>query len=401
MKTLVILISSFSLFFYSQLGYAVPSDNKAKQLEKIAENLPSHLTHIAEIAKRLPQDEKQLKKIALNRKKSRDERIAAIGLLYPHMLKDGEVPPRRICVWDPMGRSGPIYQITQDQKAHMLDMGVKITVEAYTNESVLVEELKAEQCDAALMTGLRARTFNKFAGTIDSVGAAPTQKHVKLLHRVLSNSKFAKDMEQDKYTVLGIAPGGAAYIFVNDKKITSLPKAAGKKIAVLDYDPIQTEMILQLGATPVPTNLVSAGGKFNNGSVDVLPAPLVAYNIMELYKGIGDNGGIIDYPFTQFSMQLIGLKSKFPTEVAQLVREEFYNRFDEFVKGVKENEGEIPSNSWIPIPEEDIPNYEKMMQEARLALREKNYYSAKMLTIQRKVRCRLNPAHGECANPIE
>lgn len=348
-----------------------------------------------------PDNKQTLSKIAMDSKKSQEQRIAAIGKLYKNIMTEGKFASRRICVWDPLGRTGPIYLSTVDQKARLLSMGIQISVEAYTNETVLVEELKAGQCDAALMTGMRARSFNKFAGTIDSVGAVPTKKHVKLLYYVLSNNRFAKDMENNKYTVLGVAPAGAVYMFVNDRIISSLTKAAGKKIAVLDYDPVQTEMILQLGATPVPTSIISAGGKFNNGSVDVLPAPLMAYNIMELYKGIGKEGGIIDYPFTQMSMQLIGLKDKFPTEVAQLVREDFYKHFENFVKVSSDNTGTIPEKTWVKIPEEDKANYEQLMQQARLTLREKDYYSAKMLTIQRKVRCKLAPSNGECANPIE
>jgi hypothetical protein len=42
-----------------------------------------------------------------------------------------------------------------------------------------------------------------------------------------------------------------------------------------------------------------------------------------------------------------------------------------------------------------------MMQEARLTLREKGYYDGDMLTLQRKIRCKLNPSKGECADPVE
>ena len=41
-----------------------------------------------------------------------------------------------------------------------------------------------------------------------------------------------------------------------------------------------------------------------------------------------------------------------------------------------------------------------MMQEARIQLREREYYDADMLKLQRKVRC-VEPGHFECANPVE
>jgi hypothetical protein len=61
----------------------------------------------------------------------------------------------------------------------------------------------------------------------------------------------------------------------------------------------------------------------------------------------------------------------------------------------------VPDHWWIEIPAADKREYETMMQEARLTLREKGYYDAEMLTLQRKIRCKLNPSKGECANPVE
>src|SRR5690554_7883936 len=86
-------------------------------------------------------------------------------------------------------------------------------------------------------------------------------------------------------------------------------------------------MVLGFGASPVPTSIVNAGSKFNNRAVGVLPSPLVGYHVMELYKGTGDNGGIVNYPFTQITLQLVGRTDKFPQEVAQLMRQYFYSRF--------------------------------------------------------------------------
>lgn len=343
----------------------------------------------------------QLRQQAMNPKLSQQQRITAIKQLHTDMLVDGQIPRRKICVWDILGRNGPIYSAAKDQQARLLELGVMLDIDAYTSESVLAEDLKAGQCDAALFTGIRARTFNKFTGTIDAIGAIPSSQHMNLLMKVLVNAKNAARMEEGQYVVMGFAPMGAAYIFVNDKSISSLPKAAGKKVAVMDYEPIQAEMILQLGANPVPTSMVSAGSKFNNGAVDVLPAPLVAYRVMELYRGMGESGGIVDYPFSQLTLQLVGLRDKFPTEIAQLVREDFYKRFAEIEALVEKQTGDIDDNLWIPISRQEKTEYEQMMMEARIQLRERDYYHPDMLTLQRKVRCKFNPAHFECADPKE
>jgi len=347
------------------------------------------------------QDNKDLRSIAMNPKLERSQRIAAIKQLHPDMWQGGELIKRRICIWDIGGKSGPIFAAAQDQKTELMNLGIEVDMEAYTSESIMAEELKAGRCDAAFMTGMKARTFNKFSGTIDSVGALPTINHMKLLLRALTHPRMAAKFETGRYTILGIAPAGAAYIFVNDRKINSLTKAAGKRIAVLDYDSTQAKMVLKLGATPVPSSLVGAPNKFNNGAVDVLPAPLVAYSFMELYRGLEPDGGIIDYPFSQASMQMVALKDKFPTEMAQLVREGFYKSFDRIMAQLELQTGEIPQHWWIAIPDKEKQDYDLMMQQARIELREADYYDAGMLTIQRKVRCKLDRARFECPNPVE
>jgi hypothetical protein len=346
-------------------------------------------------------EEDKLHAEAMNSSLSSLQRVEAIKKLYPKRWGNRDLIKRRICIWDLGGRSGPIFSAAQDQKMELMALGIEVEMEAYTSESILVEDLKARRCDAAFMTGMKARTFNKFSGTIDSVGALPTIGHVKLLLKALTNPRMASKFEKGQYTILGVAPAGAAYIFVNDRKIDSLTKAAGKRIAVLDYDSTQSKMVLKLGATPVPSSLVGAPNKFNNGAVDVLPAPLVAYGFMELYRGMEPNGGIINYPFSQATMQMVALKDKFPTEVAQLIREGFQQGFDRIIKQLKLQTGEIPEHWWIEIPEQEKQDYEVMMQQARIELREADYYDAEMLTIQRKVRCKLDATRFECPNPLE
>jgi hypothetical protein len=349
-----------------------------------------------------PERRDELRVIAMDSNADLMERIKALREMYRHMLNDdGSVPARSVCIWDPIGKNGPIYAAAQDQVTRLLEWDIHVDLSVYTNEAVLVEDFKADQCDAALMTGMRARSFNKYTGTLDAIGALPETAQMKLLFQAITQPKNAEKMVSGQYVVMGYAPAGAAYIFVNDRTITSLNKAAGKRVAVMDYDPIQAEMIQNIGANPVPVSIVSAGPKFNNGAVDVLPAPLGAYHILELHKGIGETGGIINYPFTQLTVQMIGKVDRIPNEVAQLVREEFIANFDRIINQINRATGEIPEKLWIEIPEDEKAGYQTMMQQARIALREHDYYDPEMLTLQRKVRCRFHPDHFECANPLE
>tara|TARA_R100001015_G_C4587756_1_gene143525 strand:+ start:19 stop:687 length:669 start_codon:yes stop_codon:yes gene_type:complete len=220
---------------------------------------------------------------------------------------------------------------------------------------------------------------------------------MQTLLQVMAHPRQAGHMVQGDYVVMGIYPAGAAHIFVNDRSISSLAKAAGKRVAVLDYDETQAEMVAAIGATPVSTDIVSAPNKFNNGQIDILPAPLVAYEILELYKGMSPDGGVVDYPLTQLSMQLIGRLDKFPNEVAQLIREASFEAYPDVIKRIEVETRRVPERWMIAIPDKDKREYEVMMQDARDALRAQKYYSSDMLDLQRKIRCKFDPTRSECS----
>jgi hypothetical protein len=345
-------------------------------------------------------EQRALERVVYDNGRPLPERLAAMRELTG-FAREGEFITRKICIWDVVGRNGPIFSAAEDQRTRMLAYGIKLKLIPYTDERVMVEEFKARRCDAALMSGLRARLFNTYTGTVDAIGGVPSTEHMRILLQVLANPESAPRMVQGDYVVAGIAPAGGAYIFVNDKRINTLANAAGKKVAVLDYDPVQAEMVAQVGATPVPTDIINAPNMFNNGVVDVLAAPLAAYGIMELYKGMKPDGGIIDYPLAQISMQLIAHRDRIPNAAAQLVREAFFQGFDDMMRRVREETRDIPEHWWISIPKQDQREYEVMMRDVRLQLRERGYYSAEMLTLERRIRCKLVPARAECANPKE
>ncbi|MDX1755356.1 MAG: putative solute-binding protein [Marinobacter sp.] len=307
----------------------------------------------------------------------------------------------RVCIWDIFGRSGPIFAAAQDQRRKILQYGINVEMVPYTSESIMVEELKSGTCDAALMSGLRARLFNKYTGTLDSIGGFPERAQMRLALQLMADPRSADRMVSGDYVVMGIAPGGAAHVFVNDRSINTLAKASGKRVVVLDYDPTQARMIAGVGATPVVADIVNAPNMFNTGVVDVLAAPLAGYEVLELHKGLEPNGGIIDLPLTHITMQLIGRAEVVPNELAQFVREAFYQGFDEIISRVTMEEAKVPEKWFIEIPEQDRLEYERMMQQARLQLREEGYYSGDMLTLQRKIRCRADGSREECTHPVE
>lgn len=310
--------------------------------------------------------------------------------------------PRKICVFDLIGNVGPVMGAMRDWQLAAMQWGLKTELVPFTNEGIAAEDLKAGKCDAALVTGIRSRLFNSYAGTLDSIGGVPSMDHLRVLLQVLSTpSSYTDKLDNGAYTIMGIAPAGGAYIFVNDREINTLAKAAGKKVAVLDYDKTQAIMVAQIGATPVASDITNFSSKFNNGVVDVIAAPLIAYNALELYKGLSPDGGIIDYPLLQLTVQLVARSERFTPETLQKSREYFFQNLDQVLEALNSEASAVDPKWWVQIPERDKREYEVMMQQARLQLRDDGFYDKDMLTLQRKIRCKLDGSRPECVNPVE
>ncbi len=128
-------------------------------------------------------------------------------------------------------------------------------------------------------------------------------------------------MVQGQYEVAGVIPVGDAYLLVNDRSINTVAKAAGKKIAVLDYDEAQKIMVQQVGAQAVSADVTNFGAKFNNGQVDIIGAP-AAYQTLELHKGLGSKGAIVNYPDSTGDRQiLLSVQIRFPAGYGQKSRD--------------------------------------------------------------------------------
>lgn len=331
--------------------------------------------------------------------------VALISAILPLALlatpASAETIKRKVCVFDIIGNVGPVMGAMRDWSTAAMAWGLEAELVPFTNEAIAAEDLKAGKCDAALITGIRGRDFNQYSGTLDSIGGIPTMEHMRVLLQVMAHPSSADKVTTEAYGLMGIAPAGAAYIFVNDRQINTLAKAAGKKVAVLEYDKTQSILVSQIGATPVASDVSNFSGKFNNGVVDVIAAPLVAYTPLELYKGMSPNGGIINYPLAQITMQLIARTDRFPADMMQTSREYFFKNLDSVLEGLAKEEKSVDPKWWVEIPDADKSSYEVMMQEARIQMRELGYYSSEMLTLQRRIRCKLESSRAECVNPVE
>lgn len=310
---------------------------------------------------------------------------------------------RSICVFDVVGANGDMYNIMKDYKAAAINWGVDLTLKPYTDEKIAAEDYKAGQCDALELTGIRARSFNKYTGTLAAVGSIPDYKTLKLVIQVLSSG--APAINQHLVTgvneVGGIVPMGAAYLFTRDRSVDTVNELSGKKISVMEYDPQEAKMARMVGMTPVLSDITNFAGRFNNGSVDLCFAPIAAYSALELYKGLTPNGGIIDYVLGQLVAEVILKQDRFPEGYAQKSREWMFGQFDRAMKIIENAQAEVNPKWWVRIPSANRANYDEMMRQSRIKMTKEGLYDPAMTNLLLKIRCKLDSSRAECANPQE
>jgi len=306
--------------------------------------------------------------------------------------------PLTMCVFDFIGHDGPAHKAMKEYKIDATRWGVDLSFKVYTDDRVASEEFKNGVCDMLNLPGIRAREYNDFTGSINAVGAVPSYKHLGMIIKSLSSKRATKLMRKGDYEVIGISPIGAIFLFVNDKNIKVPEDMAGKRITVLDTAPETGYLAERIGMTPVSSSIMNALQKFNNHAVDITGAPGLAYEPMEMYKGLEPNGGIIKWPSLQITMQLIVRWKKIPEGFAQKSRELIANQYLAQIKIIEQSEDTIPEKYWIEISDEAKNNWNETFRESRIALRERKVYNAKALTLFRKVRCKVDPNLAECTS---
>lgn len=203
-------------------------------------------------------------------------------------------------------------------------------------------------------------------------------------------------MVKGKYEVAGVIPVGDAYLLVNDRNINTVAKAAGKKIAVLDYDQAQKIMVQQVGAQAVSSDVTNFGSKFNNGQVDIIGAPAAAFKPLELHKGLGNKGAIVNYPILQVTGNIIIRPDRFPKGYGQQSREWVKSQLPRAFGILGKMKADIPTKYWMEVSATDKPGYQKMMRDARINLTQQGVYDKRMMKLLWQFRCKEDAKNFEC-----
>jgi len=319
---------------------------------------------------------------------------------------------QKICVYDLLGTSGDLYNMAKDYAVAMQRHGASVELKGYTDERVASEDFRTGQCDGLIATGFRTRQFNAVAGSIDTLGATTIVKDGKIdigdsyevvrkVVQTFASPQAAKLMVDGNYEIGGIIPLGAAYPVVNDRKINTVEALAGKRIASFDYDKAQAVMIQRIGAQPISADITNFSTKFNNGSVDMIAAPTLAYKPLELYKGIGKNGAIARFPILILTYQIVLNKSKFADGFGEHSRQYWLSQFDRALQLIKQADASVPPGTWMDLSPENSYKYTLMLRESRIDIAQKGLYDKRGLKVIKKIRCSVNPGDPECATKSE
>ena len=310
--------------------------------------------------------------------------------------------PKSLCVFDLLGANGPIYAQMKDYKIAAINWGADIQLKPYISEAKAAADFKAGRCDAVSFSGIQSRQFNPFTGSLDAMGALPSYAHLKMLLSTISSAQAAPFMINKPYEVVGIIPIGAAYLFINDRALVSAHANTegglnSIRIAVMNNDPAQLELVALLGTPSISPSIADMYRKFNTGVVDVSYGPAVVYEAMELYKGLQPNGGVVDFPLAQLTLQIIIHQAEFPEKFGQKSRLYALAQFDKAVMLAKSYEHRIAPQWWIGISKANQKRYHDIYRKTRISLRNKGIYNAKMLSLMRMVRCKKDSQLFECS----
>lgn len=305
-----------------------------------------------------------------------------------------------MCIFDLLGKSGESFNLMQEWSLSAKTWNVSLNLIPYQDEEQAQKDFDSGKCDGVYMTSMRARRYNKFAGSIDAIGAvrsnAIARKAISYVLDKRNQKRLISEVDGQKYEVAGIVQVGLAYIFVRDKKINSLDKAKGLKFAILHYDEAQKIVVESFGAIPVASDISDFVKKFNSGQVDAIAAPAYAYQPLEIAKGLGSNGGMFSFPVVNITGDLIIRSEKFPSNFGVLSREWFVRQLPKNFEMVNRLEEGVPNRYKMQFSQQDLMQFQRKLRTGRIGLTKKGIYDSSMMSVLKRARCTVERTNFEC-----
>ena len=308
---------------------------------------------------------------------------------------------QQVCVFDLLGKAGESYKFLEEWALVSKKWGAQVQLISFQDEDLADKAFQNDKCDAVYMTSMRARTYNKFAGSIDALGGVPSnkiaQKAVEYVLDLRNTKRMTTTLQGENYEVAGIGLIGSAYIFVKDRSLNTIEKAQGKKFAILHYDRAQRVMVERVGAVPVMSDISNFIKKFNTGEVDVVAAPAYAYKPLEIEKGLGSKGAMLNFPVVNVTADLIVRPERFPAQFGEQSRQWFLQKIPQSFAMVQRLEAAIPSKIKMQLSKEDKEKYQRLLREGRIDLTKQGIYDPGMMRVLKKARCTVERTNFECS----
>jgi hypothetical protein len=308
---------------------------------------------------------------------------------------------QQVCVFDLLGKAGESYKFLEEWALVSKKWGAQVQLISFQDEDLADKAFQNDKCDAVYMTSMRARTYNKFAGSIDALGGVPSnkiaQKAVEYVLDPRNTKRMTTTLQGENYEVAGIGLIGSAYIFVKDRSLNTIEKAQGKKFAILHYDRAQRVMVERVGAVPVMSDISNFIKKFNTGEVDVVAAPAYAYKPLEIEKGLGSKGAMLNFPVVNVTADLIVRPERFPAQFGEQSRQWFLQKIPQSFAMVRRLEAAIPSKIKMQLSKEDKEKYQRLLREGRIDLTKQGIYDPGMMRVLKKARCTVERTNFECS----
>ncbi|MDM1021806.1 DUF6091 family protein [Acinetobacter sp. VNK23] len=324
--------------------------------------------------------------------------LAAVALLS---VAGQTQAKQKVCVFDLLGKAGETFKVTEEWAVTAKDWQADIRLIPYQDEAKAQNDFEAGLCDAVYMTSMRARKYNRFAGSIDAIGGVTSnhvaQKAISFALDKRNKRRLLATVEGENYEVAGILQFGLAYVFVRDKNVNTIEKAKGKKFAYLQYDIAQKTIVDSLEMVSVPSEISDFVKKFNTGQVDVIASPAYAYRPLEIEKGIAKSGAMFTFPVVNITGDLIIRPEKFPKNFGVQSREWFVKQVPKSFTMVKRLEAGIPAKYIVQLPKEDEVRYQKILREGRINLTKQGVYDPVMMSVLKRARCTVERTSFECS----
>lgn len=329
----------------------------------------------------------------------------ALSAIFLGIMSNSVFAEQTICVFDVQGRSGSIFKNIEEWSLEAKKWQADIKLIPYQKEEDADAEFRAGKCDGVFLTSLRARYYNKFAGSIDALGAVPNnviaEKAIKYTLDQRNARRMLSKINNEKYEIAGVNQIGTAYLFVKYNKIKNpenpIKDLAGQKFSFLGYDFAQSYMLKKVDAVPVPSEISNFVKKFNNGQVDMTAAPAYLYKPFEMYKGLGANGAVVTFPVVNITMLMVIRPEKFPENFGYKSREIFVKNLPLAFQAVKKAELDIPAKYKLALTKEQNTKYQMVIRDARIELTKQGVYDSTMMSVLKKSRCTIDRTNFECS----